>query len=288
MQSALAVSRRSFIAGTGSLTFAVMAGGLLKVFPAQASLQGTDLRSVNAWVSIAADDTVTIRYGSGEMGQGVMTALPLILAEELDADWSRVKPEIVTGDEKTFGNPLTGGILYAAGSSSVSGYYLIMRRAGANARRILIHSAARHWSVPVSALHTEPGMVVHAASGRRMRYGEVAALPAIVTEVPAVTDAELKPASAFRLIGRTDIGRMDIPEKTRGEVRYTVDIRLPGMAYATVLRAPVEGEQAASIDDAQAKAMPGVLAVMKLDGGVGVVAERWETALSARDALQVA
>jgi isoquinoline 1-oxidoreductase beta subunit len=286
MSKTPAVSRRNFLAGGAGLTVAVLAGGAIEVFPTSATAAAPAATAVNAWVSIAPDDSVTIRYGSGEMGQGVMTALPLILAEELDADWAKVKPEIVTHDAKTHGNPLTGGILYAAGSTSVEGYYMIMRRAGATARRVLIHSAARHWSVAPSEVGTEPGAVVHKASGRRLRFGEVAALPRLVTDVPPVTDAELKPVASFRLIG-ADIPRLDIPAKTRGQAQYTLDVQVPRMVYAAILRAPVEGEQAASIDDAEAKAMPGVLAVAKLDGGVGVVAEHWETALAARETVKV-
>jgi isoquinoline 1-oxidoreductase beta subunit len=285
--TAVSVSRRRFLAGSSCLTFTVLAGGALEVRQASAQHGVAPAgRAVNAWVSIAQNDIVTIRFGAGEMGQGVMTSLPLILAEEMDADWSKVRAEPVTHDPATYGNPKTGGLLYTAGSSSIEGYFDIMRRAGAGARRVLIHSAARHWSVPVAELRSEPGVIIHAPTGQRLRYGEVAALPQIVSDVPPVVESDLKPRSVYRLIGQA-IPRIDIPAKTRGEAEYSIDVRVPGMVYGTVLRAPVEGEAPDSIDDAAARSVKGVLAVIPLDEGVAVVAERWETALAARDLLKV-
>jgi isoquinoline 1-oxidoreductase subunit beta len=286
-RSALPVSRRRFISGGTSLTFVVLAGGALEVDRAGAQALAVPAGwAVNAWVSIAPNDVVTIRYGAAEMGQGVMTSLPLILAEELDADWSKVRVETVTHDPKTYGNPQTGGLLYTAGSSSVEGYFDIMRRAGAGARRVLIHSAARHWSVPVAEIRTKPGTVVHPRTGRRLTFGQIAALPQIVEDVPPIKNEDLKPRSEYRLIGK-NTPRLDIPAKTRGLTEYSVDVRVPGMVYGAVLRAPVESEAAEKIDDAAARAIKGVLAIVRLTEGVGVVADRWETALLARDALKV-
>jgi isoquinoline 1-oxidoreductase beta subunit len=281
------LSRRQVLTGGASLTFIVLAGGAVEVQQAAAqSVTPSTGRAVNAWVTIAPDDIVTIRYGAAEMGQGVMTSLPLILAEELDADWSKVRAEPVTHDPKTYGNPQTGGLLYTAGSSAIEGYFEIMRRAGAGARRVLVYSAAQHWSVPVETVRTEPGAVTHPRTGRRLTFGKVAALPRIVSEVPPIGDGDLKPRSAYRLIGK-DTPRLDIPAKTRGTTEYSIDVRVPGMVYAAVLRAPVEGEAAATVDDAEARAIKGVLTVVRLDQGVGVVADRWETALAGRDKLKV-
>jgi isoquinoline 1-oxidoreductase beta subunit len=279
----MSLTRRSFLARSGGITLAVLAGGVIRIVPASAQ---SDSRAVNAWVTIAADDTVTIKLAAAEMGQGVMTALPLIVAEELDADWLKVRVETVTHDAKTFGNPKIFGMLYTAGSTSVEAYFDILRRAGAAARSVLRHTAARHWSVPVSEVGSEPGAILHKASGRRLRFGELARLQNIVTDVPAITDADLKPRSAYRLIGK-DLGRLEVPSKTRGGEIYSIDVRVPGMVYAAVLRAPVEGESAASIQDAKAKSLEGVIAVVRLPEAVAVVAERWETTLAARAALNV-
>jgi len=278
-----APNRREFLRAAAGLSLAVVAGGRIQAMAADAPAAA--LRQVGAWVQIAPDETVWITLASAEMGQGVTTALPLIVAEELDADWSRVRVRVETHDAKTFGNRRIFGQLYTAGSTAVDAYFDILRRAGATARRILLHTAAARWGVDVAELGTEPGVVVHRASGRRMTFGEVVRGD-LVTQVPPVTDADLKAPGSYRLIGR-DVPRLEVPAKVRGGETYSIDVRVPGMVHAAVLRAPVEGEAAASIDAAAARAIPGVIAVLKVPEGVAVVAQQWETALAARAALKV-
>ncbi|MET0534129.1 MAG: molybdopterin cofactor-binding domain-containing protein [Steroidobacter sp.] len=277
------LSRRSFLVASGGLSIVLLADGVIKV--ASASEAPPAGHALNAWVTIGVDGIVTIKSGSAELGQGVITALPLIAAEEMDADWSKVRVELVTHDAKTHGNPKIFGMLYTAGSTSVEAYFDTLRRAGAAARRVLIHSAARHWKVAPSRLEAANGTVTHAASGRKLTFGEIAALP-LIGDVPAIKDSDLKPRTAYRLIGH-DVDRPDVPAKTRGAQTYTIDMHVPNMLHAAVWRAPVEGESAATIDDAAAKAMKGVVAISKLPEGVAVLAERWETALMARAALKV-
>jgi isoquinoline 1-oxidoreductase beta subunit len=277
-------SRRGFLGS--AIGFAVLAGGGLQVLRDAALAQPTS-RAVNAWVTLSSDGEVVIRFASAEMGQGVNTSLPMILAEEMDADWSKVRVEqLDQGPVATFGNPNTGGILFTAGSSSVEGYFAIMRRAGGHARRILIHSAAQAWRVRPGEVTTEPGVILHRASGRRMVFGAVAALPQIVTDVPPVTDADLKPRSAWRLIG-TNPDRRDIPGKTRGGTVYSIDVRIPNMLYAALALPPVEGESPVRVSDTRALAVPGVARVIRMPHAVAVLAERWEAATAARDALDV-
>jgi isoquinoline 1-oxidoreductase beta subunit len=284
MDAVIHPSRRGFLGGT--IGFAVLAGGKLQLLRGEALAQPAS-RAVNAWVSLSPGGEVTIRFASTEMGQGVNTSLPMILADEMDADWSRVRVEqLDQGPVATFGNPGTGGLLFTAGSSSVEGYFPIMRRAGAGARRILLHSAARAWRLRPEELVTEPGVILHRASGRRMEYGAVAALPQIVTDVPPITDADLKSRSAWHLIG-TDPGRRDIPGKTRGETAYSIDMRITGMLYAALAFPPVEGENPLHVSDAPALAVPGVLRVIRMPHAVAILAERWEAATAGRDALEV-
>jgi isoquinoline 1-oxidoreductase subunit beta len=283
MQNVRCHSRRDFLAG-GAATLAILANGSVAICSEAAPQAGS--AAITAWVRIAADDTVTIKVPATEMGQGVMTALPLILAEELDADWSKVRVETVTGDAKTFGNPKLGGRLYTAGSTSVEAYFDVLRKSGAAVRRVLIYTAARHWSVAPADLISEPGAIVERTSERKLRFGQIAALPDLITDVPAITDADLKPRSAYRLIG-TDKPRLDVPAKTRGAESYSIDVRIPDMVHAAISRAPVEGEVPISVADERAKALPGALAVVRLPDAVAVVAQRWDTALAARELLDV-
>ncbi len=282
------LTRRRFLQSASALTFAIGSAGLVTVSRAGASetTQEDAGTEITAWVRIDTDDRVHLVFPSTEMGQGSSTALPLILAEELDADWDKVEIDQLDRDDRSFGNPIFGNILYTAGSTAVYGYFDSLRIAGAQARRILMRAAARSWDVPVAEVTTEPGAVLHEASARRMSFGEIAALPIDDLSVPEVTEADLKPASSFRLIG-SDLPRRDIPAKSTGRETYAIDVQVPDMLFAAVLRAPVEGVSAAGIEDSESLAVPGVLRVLTLPEGIAVVAERLEAALAGKDRLQV-
>lgn len=287
MNTPAMTSRRDFLKSASSVSFAVFGGGSVLLLHEEAQAQTSNIPPVNAWVRISRNDEVTIRFASTEMGQGVMTSLPMILAEELDADWAKVRVEqIDQGQEKIYGNPSTGGILFTAGSSSVEGYFNIMRRAGAGARRILLYTAASAWGVPVAEVSSGPNQILHKLSGRQMSFGQIVGLPMMVTNVPDIVDADLKPRSAYRLIG-TNPGRRDIPDKTRGATQYSIDVRVPNMVYAAQLLAPVEGETPSKVSDTEARAVKGVIDVISLRNSVAVVADRWEVAKAARDLLKV-
>jgi isoquinoline 1-oxidoreductase beta subunit len=275
------LSRRSFLLSSGAATVAVAFG------PA-AFAQGaaSSALAVNTWIRIHPDNTVTLQSPGAEMGQGTKTALPLLLAEEMDLDWTRVRVEQAAFNAKSFGNPLFGGGMLTGASRTTRGYYTVLRLAGQQARDILLLNAAKHWNVPVSELTTVPSRVLHAASGRSLSYGDIAAFAEMPDPLPTPDAARLKPASQFRLIGH-DTPRVDVPDKVNGKAVYGIDVRLPGMRYATVLRAPVQGEKPEAIDDAKAKAVPGVLAIVPMPYGVGVVAESYWAARQGRDALQV-
>lgn len=280
-------SRRGFLMGTGALTFAFLSGGGVTVLAHTAQAQGVSARDINAWVSITSDDRVTIKFGAAEMGQGVNTSLPMILAEEMDADWSTVSVEQVSADPNwVYGNPGFGGALFAAGSASVEGYYDGLRRSGAEARRILVRSAAAHWSVPAEDVTTRAGVVFHQASYRTMRYGEVASLPTSVNPTGDTGAEDLKPRDRWTIVG-TDVERLDIPDKTTGKTRYSIDVDLPDMLYAIQLLAPVEGETPTVISDAAARAVIGVVDVIVLEHSVNVLARTFTAATTARDLLAV-
>src|SRR6267142_6509374 len=168
------VSRRQMMIGVAGLTFAVALGGRATLAATLAAEKpGTAL---SPWVSITPDGTITIMSAATEMGQGSMTSLPLIIAEELDADWSRVKIVPAPVNEKVYGNPGFGGMQYTAGSNAVTSYFRPLRTIGAQVRRVLLDNAARKLGVPVEELTTEPSVVVHAKSGRKLSYGDIAAI----------------------------------------------------------------------------------------------------------------
>src|SRR4029077_14475363 len=189
----------------------------------------------NGWVRVAAGGTVTVYSPSSEMGQGVMTSMPLLLAEEMDLDWSKVKVEQAPYAPKVFGNPRFGGGMPTGASRTTQGYYDVIRLAGLQARLIMVGAAAEKWGVPASEVTNAPHFAVHKASSRRMGYGEIAAFAKVPAEAPKVDKAQLKPMSEHRLIGK-DVGRVDVPSKTTGKAQYGIDVRLPGMLYGAVLR----------------------------------------------------
>jgi isoquinoline 1-oxidoreductase subunit beta len=281
-----ALSRRSFLVATGAFGVTVAFGSSPDAASASTSF------APNAWVTIGDDNIVTIVPPAVEMGQGVRTSLPLILAEDLDADWNRVRVAETPDDDKIYGNPIFNHQLTTVGSFAVTGYYDVLRLAGAQARKVLIANAAEAWKVPADELTTEPGMVVHAKSSRKISYGDLAKNATVSNPLPEVTKADLKPNSQFRLIGK-DTGRIDVASKVNGTAQYGIDTELPDMLYASVLFPPVQYEGPDQIDDTAAKAVKGVVKIVPLQpgpgviGGVGVVAETIDAAMRAKSLLKV-
>jgi isoquinoline 1-oxidoreductase beta subunit len=244
--------------------------------PAPARPAGADL---NAWIRIDPDDTVTMLVPEAEMGQGIHTGVAMILAEELDADWATVRAEHAPADGAKYGRQSTGG------STSTRGNWDALRTAGATARAMLIAAAAQQWSVPGAELTTEPGAVVHAASKRRARYGELAAAAAKLPPPAADTITPRAPGT-YRLIGKPT-KRLDQRPKITGAATYGLDVRLPGMLFAVVARPPVVGGKLVKFDGAAARAIPGVKDVLQIPTGVAVVATSTWAALKGREALAV-
>jgi isoquinoline 1-oxidoreductase beta subunit len=283
----LDVSRRGFVRGAAGLTFSFALGGALLGRPSEAyAAEGAKL---NAWVTIAADNTITILCPSSEMGQGVLTALPLILAEELDADWSKVKCELAPGNPKLFGgvHKMFPGAQVTLASVSVPAYYMPLRTAGAQARKVLLDNVAAEWKVPVAELSTDKSTVIHAKSKRRMSYGDVVKFAKVPDELPKIADSDLKKPSQFKLIGRKDIKRVDVPSKVNGTAKYGIDVQVPGMVYASLLHAPIDGVKVESVNADDIKKIKGVTHVLSLPFGVAVVADTVEASRLGRFALNV-
>ncbi|ALA16931.1 MULTISPECIES: xanthine dehydrogenase family protein molybdopterin-binding subunit [Chelatococcus] len=282
------LSRRSFLITAGGFGVAVAFGGLpgQAVGAAVAPAAEGNYRP-NAWVTIAADGIVSIMSPASEMGQGIMTTLPLLIAEEMDADWDRIRIVQAPSDAEKYGNPGFYGIQLTGGSESTRGYYDLLRLTGAQTRKVILASAAGMLNVPVGELTTEPGRVVHARSGRSFGYGEIAADGALPDPLPQATEADLKPADRWRYIGRRTVQRVDVPSKVDGSAIYGMDVQRPGMLYGTVLRAPVQGERPEAIDDAESRAVPGVVQIVPLSYGVGIIGETVEATQRAKDLLKV-
>jgi isoquinoline 1-oxidoreductase beta subunit len=276
-----ALSRREALAAMGGLTFSFV---LPSGEPGSALAQPSAMQT--AWITIRPDGAVSIMSPAAEMGQGSRTSLALIIAEELDADWSRVQIEMSPLDDKVYGNPRYG-IMYTAGSASVPTYFKPLRLHAAQVRRVLMDSVAERWGVPAAELTTEPSVVVHKASGRRMTYGEIASFARVPATLPTITEADLKPAANFRYLGK-DVLRVEVPSKVDGSAQYAIDVQVPGMLYGSVLRAPVEGSTPSDVNKQLAAETPGVLDVVVLPYGIGIVARTPETAVAARAKLKVA
>ena len=243
------------------------------------------------FVAIASDGTVTIVAHRSEMGTGVRTSLPLVVAEEMEADWSRVKVQQAHGDEVKFGNQDTDG------SRSTRHYLMPMRQIGASARAMLEAAAAKKWGVPATEVKAVNHEVVHAASGRRLGFGDLAA-DAAKEPVPDVAALKLKDPKDFRYLGKGEISIVDLHDITVGAAHYGSDTRLPGMKYAVIARPPVTGGKLKSFDASAAMKVSGVEKVMEVQGwpwpskfqplgGVAVIARNTGAAIKGHDALKI-
>jgi isoquinoline 1-oxidoreductase beta subunit len=287
------LNRRDFLSATASLTFAfalspdplTLLGELASDFAGEAHAEAA--MSPNVWVTIATDGTITIVSPAAEMGQGTFTTLPAVLADELDADWAKVKPVFPPEwTEKKYGNPGSNYTFQTSASFATRGYFKAMRIAGAQARRVLIDAVAAKWGVPTAELSTGPSVVVHKASNRRISYGEIAAFAKPPAALPQINDKDLKAPADFRYIGK-DLPRVELPLKVTGAAKYGIDVQVPGMVYAAVLQSPYPGGKPETVDDARARQVPGITDVVKLPEGVGVVGTSFEATLAAKNLLKV-
>lgn len=269
------LNRRSFLQRT-----AAAAGGLLVRFylpqsPADAA--PSSAIKLNAFVYVAPDERVTLYIHKAEMGQGTVTSLSMLLAEELECDWKSIHTEF-PGVSREY-----GGNQGVVGSASIRSSWEPLRKAGAAAREMLISAAAQKWGVERSGCRAENGSVLNVATGARASFGS---LVEDAAKVPAPANIALKDASQFRLIGKPT-RRLDTPSKVDGSARFGIDVRLPGMLYAVVARCPVFGGKVASFDAAKAKATPGVKDVVKISTGVAVLADNTWTAMQGCRALEI-
>lgn len=288
------INRRDFLRTSSGVALFIGASGILPQFSA-CSNDGSLLEpplvseSINAWVKIAFDGTITIFNPAAEMGQGSMTSLPVIFAEEFDADWSMVKVEFSPQESDIYGSEGWGPnrrIMLSAGSRVTKGYYALLRRAAAQARYIMMHNAARRWDLSIKELSTSPSVVKHAASERSISYAEIARDLKMPDEIPDFSVDQLKSPRDFRLIG-IDQPRTDIPSKVNGTALFSMDIFLPDMLYGVIERGRVHDASPVLNNEADIGAMAGVVKIVRLDHGIGIIASTLEAALAARKALDI-
>jgi isoquinoline 1-oxidoreductase beta subunit len=276
------LSRRDLLRSGLAIGVGLVVGFRVPVRLRGAAAQGTGVFAPNQWLRIDRDGVVTIVNSVPEMGQGSLTTMPMIVADELDADWDRVRVEQAPANPKVYGNPITGAQSYG-GSRGVRDHLEVWRKAGAAARQMLREAAAQEWGVPVSEVDTEPGVVIHRPTGRRLVYGQ---LVERAQQLPVPQNPTLKTPAQFRYIGK-DRKRLDAPAKVTGKAVYGVDVQVPGMLIASIERCPVFGGKVQGFDATAAKAMPGVRHVVQVSNGVAVVADSFWTAVQGRKALSV-
>ncbi|MET0366136.1 MAG: molybdopterin cofactor-binding domain-containing protein [Sphingobium sp.] len=270
------LNRRGFLAIGAGLAVGAAIGA-----PAAGAVGPGEAGAINAYVSIAENGDVTIVTPGAEMGQGVADAMPRIVAEELDADWSRVTVRLSGASPALLGKNRRQR---SANSDGITNYYEILRKVGASTRAMLIAAAAQRWTVDAASVETSEGRLLHRPSGRSLGYGDVAALAA---KLPVPANVALKDPKAFRLIGR-NFPRKDIPAKVRGTAEFGMDLVLPGMLYASVRHSPIAGGTLEPVDPAPALGLAGVRKVVPLGANaVGVIADRLWQAQKGATALTV-
>ncbi|NMG01162.1 xanthine dehydrogenase family protein molybdopterin-binding subunit [Aromatoleum toluolicum] len=279
------VSRRDFLkAGAGLTLGLVLPGADAALAAAAKDSQGMEAAfAPNAFVRIGADNRVTVIAKHLEMGQGTYTGLATLVAEELDANWAQVVVEGAPADAKRYNNLLWGPSQGTGGSTAIANSFEQLRHAGASARAMLVQAAAARWKVPAGEIRVKAGVVSHAKSGRKASFGELAEAAA-KQAVPQ--DVRLKDPKDFTLIGR-HVPRKDSVEKTTGRALFTQDVKLPGMLVAVVAHPPRFGATVRTVDERAARAVPGVLRVVRIPQGVAVLARDYWTAKKGRDALQI-
>ncbi|MFM0178861.1 xanthine dehydrogenase family protein molybdopterin-binding subunit [Paraburkholderia aspalathi] len=286
LKDAVRPSRRTFLKAAGAFAAVGLTVGFEWAGTGRRALAATMPDATfapNAFLRVAPDNSVTVIAKHVEMGQGAYTGIATIVAEELDANWQDVRVESAPADAKRYANLAFGTIQGTGGSSAMANSWMQLREAGAKARAMLVSAAAAQWQVPASELTTLDGSVHHVTTNRTATYGSLASAAA---RLPVPDTVTLKSPKDFRLIGH-QLPRVDVPPKTNGTAQFTLDVTFPGMLVALLQRPPLFGATVKSFDASAAKAVPGVVSVVQVPGGVAVVAKGFWAAKQGRDALKV-
>ena len=273
------LKRRSFIKSSTLAATSLIIG--FTYDPQKSLAAKTKIKNeLGIWIRISSDDTITLIVPSSEMGQGVNTSLPMIIAEELDANWESIRTETAPANSD-YKNPEGFGPQITGGSNSVKGFWNLLQETGAAAREMLVKAAAQRWNVPLEECDTKLGNVIHKNTNKKLSYGKLA-VAASKIEVPSSPTKKSK--EKYSLVGKS-IQRIDVPEKVTGAAKFGIDIRLPEMLFATVRQSPIFGGDILSLDEVAAKAIRGVKAVVAVPNGIAVVADNTWRAKKGMDAL---
>ena len=275
-------SRRTFLSAGAAAGGGLLLSVSLPALTRNADAADTSTFAPNAFVRIGRDGQVTLMMHKVEMGQGTYTSMPMLLAEELEVDLSQIRLEHAPPSDELYAEPLFG-VQQTGGSTSVRGNWEPLRRAGATARMLLVAAAAQTWKVDANACQAARGEVIHTPTGRRLSYG---ALVDKAAALPLPRDVPLKHPKDFKLIG-TSAKRLDAPDKVNGTAQFGIDVKVPGMKVATLAACPVFGGKLAGVDDSKAKAIKGVLQLVRLDDAVAVVADHMWAAKQGLAALDI-
>jgi isoquinoline 1-oxidoreductase beta subunit len=281
--SANGLSRRGFLQAGAAAGGGLMLSLSLPFANGEAEAADAKRFAPNAFIRIGSDGEIVLTMPYVEMGQGTYTSIPMLIAEELEVDLKQVRLEHAPPDEKLYGNPLIGGVQATGNSNAIRAAWQPVREAGAIARTMLVSAAAKKWKVEPASCRAERGEVIHAASGRRIKYG---ALATDAAKLPVPENVALKRPADFKLIG-TPAKRLDAPAKVNGTAVYGIDVRPPGVKFATLAQSPVFGGRVKSVDDAAAKAVKGVRQIVRLDDAVAVVADHMGAAKKGLAALVI-
>lgn len=286
-------SRRKFIKTAGGAALFIGTSGML---PITISCKNTkqvreqlEKHELTAWVRLSEDGQITIYNPAAEMGQGSMTALPALFAEEMDADWSKVNVEFSPQEADIYGsiawNPDVK-VMISAGSRVTKGYYPIMRKAGAQARYVLLYSVAKKWEVPINELTTDNGAVVYQKENKSISYGEIVPFLEVPETLPDFTEEQLKNPKNYRLVGK-NLPRTDIPQKVSGTAQFAIDVRLPNMVYGLLERGKVHGAKPTLTNEKEVLSMPGILKIVPFNYAIGLIAQSLEQGLAAKKQLHI-
>jgi isoquinoline 1-oxidoreductase beta subunit len=287
-RAALSSTRRDFLKSAGAAGAVALTIGFewsvstRRAFAGPVPVAGSAF-APNAFLRIGVDNRVTVIAKHVEMGQGAYTGIATIVAEELDADWAQIQVESAPADAKRYANLVFGTLQGTGGSSAMSNSWMQLREAGGKARAMLLAAAAKQWKVPVADLTVEKSVVYHAPSKRHANFG---ALVATAATLPVPETVQLKDPKDFKLIGHI-VPRVDAPAKSDGSAQFTIDVAMPGLLVALLKRPPRFGGTVKSFDAAAATAVPGVVKVVQVPGGVAVVAKSFWAAKQGRDALTI-